>query len=114
MILRMVLLPSDSAKYNSEPKLYQHFFATNGPHVILRLLCSHNDVITEKLRHSDTYASFMSALVELCRFITVISTKRDEMDLIMQRKQCKMHQNTLQVLTNLDQFMFDLGLGWPS
>ena len=111
MILRMILLPSDSRKYRNEPKIYQYFFATHGSRVLFRLLCEtmSNTVTVDKLRQADTYTSFISALVEICRFVTLVITKREELELIAQRKPSKVHNNTLSVLSNLDQFIFELG-----
>ena len=102
MTLRMILLPSDPSKTSST--VYQQFFSTNGPHVALHLLCSSRVM---QIRHKPTRDSLLAALIELGRFVTLVTAKRDEIDLITQRKFSKHHQTTLTVLKSLDHFMFD-------
>ena len=106
MTLRMVLLPSDSASPGSS--VYQHFFGTNGPHVLLRMLCSTRVSTT---RHKPTRDSLRSALIELGRFVLLATAKRDEIDRQVTRRPSKHHRAILSVLISLDNFMFELAFG---
>ena len=99
MILRMVLLPSHSDRVISqEPKLYSYFFSSNAPHVLLRLLCSAKVSENKEIRHIETRNSLIAGLIEICRFITLVIVKRDELELSSKRQKAPMHQNTLNVL----------------
>ena len=109
MILRMVLLPSDAERVISqEPKLYSYFFSSNAPHVLLRLLCSAKVSENAEIRHVETRNSLISGLTEICRFITLVIVKRDEIKIMTERQKASMHQNTLTVLAALDNFVFHL------
>ena len=103
MTLRMILLPSEPRKTGSNT--YQQFFATNGPHVLLHLLCSSRVMA---IRHKPTRDSLLGALIELGRFVTLVTAKRDEKERITQRRPSKHHENILLVLKSLDNFIFDL------
>ena len=99
MILRMVLLPSDAERVISqEPKLYSYFFSSNAPHVLLRLLCSSKVSENVEIRHIETRNSLIAGLTEICRFITLVIVKRDEIEILTKRQKAPMHQNTLTVL----------------
>ena len=108
----MVLLPSDANRVISqEPKLYSYFFSTNAPHVLLRLLCSSKVSENVEIRHIETRNSLIAGLTEVCRFITLVIVKRDEIEILTKRQKAPMHQNTLTVLgliQNISRFTFGL------
>ena len=110
MILRMVLLPSDAERVISqEPKLYSYFFSSNAPHVLLRLLCSAKVSENAEIRHIETRNSLIAGLTEICRFITLVIVKRDEIEILTKRQKAPRHQNTLTVLGSIQNlFQFTL------
>ena len=115
MILRMVLLPSDAERVISqEPKLYSYFFSSNAPHVLLRLLCSAKVSENAEIRHIETRNSLIAGLTEICRFITLVIVKRDEIEILTKRQKAPMHQNTLTVLGLIQNFLeFEEGSVFP-
>ena len=47
-------------------------------------------------------------MIELGRFVTLVTAKRDEKERITQRRPSKHHENILLVLKSLDNFIFEL------